>query len=105
MALKILSFVLLANILIAGCASTSQVRQASESEYEIRTYEVFGMDCPGCHDGVEKIVNKVPGVVDSKANWEAAKIEITLEKGADPGDPAIFDAIRKANFTPGKRLR
>jgi len=105
MTLKGFYIAIWAMILFAGCASTSRVAKTSEATFEIRTYEVFGMDCPGCHDGVEKIINKIPGVVDSRANWEEANIEIKIAKGSDPDDRAIFDAIKKANFTPGKRIR
>jgi copper chaperone CopZ len=72
---------------------------------EIRIYEVFGMDCPGCHGGVEKLVNKIPGVLDSKANWKKKQIVVRIWRGEEASDEAIFDAIRRANFTPGKRTK
>ena len=72
---------------------------------EVRLYEVFGMDCPGCHGGLENLINKVPGVKASKANWEKQQLQVAIEPGAEVSDQAIYDAIKQANFTPGKRLR
>ena len=77
----------------------------SNENIETRIYEVFGMDCPGCHGGVEKLVNKIPGVIDSGANWEKKQIVVRIRRGEEISDEAIFDAIRRANFTPGKRTK
>lgn len=96
-------FVLLAFII--GCASGSQVRIAdSWDDYEIRVYEVYGMDCPGCHGGVEKHVNRIPGVHDSAADWEKAELRVAVSREAALDDNDIYDAIKKANFTPGDRI-
>ncbi len=72
---------------------------------EIRIYEVFGMDCPACQGGVEKLVNKIPGVLDSEANWNKKQILVRILEGEEVSDEAIFNAIRRANFTPGKRTK
>jgi copper chaperone CopZ len=63
------------------------------------------MDCPGCHGGVEKLVNKIPGVQGSRANWEKKELVVYLDPGNDVSDEDILSAIREANFTPGKRLQ
>ena len=91
-------------LFLIGCASINQLQNDSVEKYEIRVYEVYGMDCPGCHDGVENLVNKVPGVHNSEADWENAKLEVAVKPGSDLPDEAIFDAVKKANFTPGKRI-
>lgn len=104
MKLRRYPIILLALLISIGCASTSKLQSDSIEKYEIRIYEVFGMDCPGCHDGVEKLVNKVPGVHDSEAYWEKARLEVTVKTGSELPDEAIFDAVKKANFTPGKRI-
>jgi cation transport ATPase len=62
------------------------------------------MDCPGCHGGLEKLVNRVPGVLESRANWEEKRLQVRLRQGTDLKDEDIFEAIKRANFTPGKRL-
>jgi len=72
---------------------------------EIRVYEVFGMDCPGCQGGVEKLVKKIPAVQDAKADWQKKEIVITVRPESVLDDKDVLDAIRRANFTPGKRLK
>ena len=92
--------------LAVGCGSgRNSFEKYLENGNEIRVYEVFGMDCPGCHDGLENLVNKIPGVADSKANWEKQIIQVALNATTDVSDQSVFDAIKKANFTPGKRVR
>ncbi|MEE8377261.1 MAG: heavy metal-associated domain-containing protein [Candidatus Aminicenantaceae bacterium] len=76
---------------------------ASPKGLETRVYQVLGMDCPGCHGGVEKLINKIPGVFDSKANWKKKQIVVRIQKEGEVSDESIFEAIRRANFTPGKR--
>ena len=104
MKLRLTYLFLLAVIFILGCASTKQTMDGTIANSEIRVYEVFGMDCPGCHDGVENLVNKVRGVKGSEANWEKAKIEVAVQPDSNLTDEAIYEAIKKANFTPGKRM-
>ena len=72
---------------------------------ETRVYEVFGMDCPGCHGGIEKQINAVDGVMDSRADWTKQEIMIVLDQEHMPTEDELFAAIRKANFTPGKRIK
>ncbi len=93
-------------LFFSGCLSEKAKPALNSTEnIEIRIYEVFGMDCPGCQGGVEKLVNKIPGVLDSKANWKKKQIVVRIRKGEEVSDEAIFEAIRKANFTPGKRTK
>lgn len=89
-----------------GCNSQQQTQTAeSVAEAQTRIYEVFGMDCPGCHGGLEKLVKKIPAVQDARANWITKQIVITLKPGAQLNDEDIYDAIKRANFTPGKRIK
>ena len=88
-----------------GCATTEQGTTAAVADgSEIRVYEVFGMNCPGCHGGVEKLVKKIPAVQDAKANWQKKELAVTIRSGGELDDKDVLDAIRRANFTPGKRL-
>jgi len=90
---------------LIGCgSSTIDLAKYEQQGYEIRTYEVFGMDCPGCHGGLEKLVNGIDGVSNSRANWEKQKLVVIIAPGAQVSDERIFEAVRRANFTPGKRL-
>ncbi len=70
-----------------------------------RVYEVFGMNCPGCHGGLEKLVKKISAVKEAKANWQKKQLVVTTRPEAELNDEDIYDAIRRANFTPGKRLK
>ena len=92
-------------IQLLGCATTgSDFADLIAEGSEIMIYEVFGMDCPGCHGGLENLVNKIPGVRTSKANWDKQQLQVVLHPNAEVDDNAIYDAIKRANFTPGKRL-
>jgi cation transport ATPase len=71
---------------------------------EIRVYEVFGMDCPGCHGGLEKLVKKIPAIQQAEANWQKKQLMVSVRPGAELSDEDIYDAIRRANFTAGKRI-
>lgn len=70
-----------------------------------RVYEVFGMDCPGCHGGLEKLVKKIPAVKDAQANWEKQQLAVIVRPGTELNDEDIYDAIERANFTSGERLQ
>jgi hypothetical protein len=89
-----------------GCGSTRpDISETAGENNEIRVYEVFGMDCPGCHGGLEKLVNEIPDVVTSKANWEKQRLQVVLIPDSSIDDSIILSAIEKANFTAGKRLQ
>ncbi|MBD3331774.1 hypothetical protein GF356_02895 [candidate division GN15 bacterium] len=90
----------------AGCGSNRKsLEELAGDEDEIRVYEVFGMDCPGCHGGVEDLVNRVDGVVASEANWEQQRLTVVVSRSAEVTDRKIFEAIKLANFTPGERVQ
>ena len=82
--------------------NTPKEEPAKES---VRVYEVFGMDCPGCHGAVNKLIEKIAGVQKSEADWVKKRLTITLKPGAQVADDDVYDAIKRANFTPGKRIR
>ncbi len=89
-----------------GCNSTEQdFAIESMEKSEIRVYEVFGMNCPGCHGGLEKLVKKISAVQGAEANWQKKQLVVTMRPEAELNDEDIYDAIRRANFTPGKRLK
>lgn len=95
-------------LLVVGCENSNQdINQDvfGSDKGEIRIYEVFGMDCPGCQSGLEKLVNKIPGIEASQASWKEKRLSVILKEGASIEDEEIYDAIRRANFTHGKRLK
>jgi len=89
-----------------GCNATDKgLTVKSMEESETRVYEVFGMNCPGCHGGLEKLVKKIPAIQESEANWQKKQLVVTMRPEAELNDEDIYDAIRRANFTPGKRIK
>jgi copper chaperone CopZ len=89
-----------------GCGTDARdVTVDPAGEPESRVYEVFGMDCPGCHGGLEKLIEKIPAVRQAEANWQKKQVVVTVRVGAELKDEDVYDAIKRANFTPGKRIK
>ncbi len=90
---------------IAGCATDKAIAPGvAKQDIETRVYEVFGMNCPGCHGGLVKLVRKIHGVESAQANWKTKQLTVNIHKNISVNNDAVFDAIRRSNFTPGKRL-
>lgn len=89
---------------LAGCASGPAVDSGTAvPDGSTRVYEVFGMDCPGCHSGLENLLTAIPGITSAKAEWERKIVTVHVSGDPEVSDDAIAAAIRKANFTPGQR--
>jgi copper chaperone CopZ len=101
----VISLICLSAFLISCASKNTKPVIDSNENTEIRTYKVFGMDCPGCQSALEKLINKIPGVLDSEANWKEKQVIVRIQKGAEVNDDDIFDAIQRANFTPGERIK
>ena len=86
-------------------ADQSVMTEPSDQDAEIRIYEVFGMDCPGCHGALEKLVEKIEAVQQAEANWKEKQLAVTVRPDAELNDEDIYDAIRRANFTVGDRIQ
>ncbi len=107
---RLVLLVLLAGLTVAGLTGCASVRpdinlSSLPEGYETRVYEVFGMDCPGCHGGVEKLVKKIPNVLQAQANWKKQRLTVYVGPNSELKDDSVYDAIRQANFTVGKRLK
>jgi copper chaperone CopZ len=107
---KLISTICVALIITSsfiGCSANKTAVQETTTKQEIQTriYEVFGMDCPGCHGGISKLIMKIEGVESAKANWTTKQLIVNVYKNSSVDDSAIFDAIKDANFTPGKRVQ
>jgi copper chaperone CopZ len=97
-------FALVVGIQVSGCSSSkASFSDLAGEGSEIRVYEVFGMDCPGCHGGLENLVNEIPGVRASQANWEQQLLRVALDPAVEVDDDTIHNAIKRANFTSGRR--
>jgi len=90
--------------LLGGCSSAPEPETAPEIGTFI-TFEVFGMDCPGCHGGLENLALAIPGVSTAQASWEEKTLVLGVETGAKVTDEQVQDAIDRANFTAGERLK
>ena len=91
---------------MSGCATTGpSIAKESYKDSEIRIYEVFGMDCPACASGLDKLVEKIPAVKKSEANWNDKQLVVIVQPGEQLQDEDIFNAIKRSNFTPGKRIK
>ena len=89
-----------------GCNSAEQDLVIESMEASgTRVYEVFGMNCPGCHGGLEKLVKKIPTVQEAQANWQKKQLVVIVRPEVELDDKDVYDAIRRANFTPGKRIK
>jgi len=63
--------------------------------------KVDGMSCASCVSRVERVVKKVPGVLDASVNLATGKAAFTYLAGV-ADIPAVAEAIRKAGFEPGE---
>ena len=89
-----------------ACSSTNNtVREDTSANYETRIYEVFGMDCPGCESGLGNLIDKIEAVHSSTASWKDKRLIVKVKSGETLNDEDIFQAIKDANFTAGKRIR
>ncbi|MBC8376885.1 MAG: heavy-metal-associated domain-containing protein [FCB group bacterium] len=104
---KLIVILVIVAILLMSCGSKpeSALPEAWADRGEIRVYEVFGMDCPGCHGGLEKQLNALEGVADSKADWTSQQVMVLIDSGVEVSDANIHEGMKRANFTPGKRLK
>ncbi|MHC4288084.1 MAG: cation transporter [Planctomycetota bacterium] len=93
-------------VCMQGCDTSEQNQTAvSLQDPNARVYEVLGMNCPACHGGLEKLVKKVPGIKEAQANWQKKQLIVIVDPNAEVEDEAIYDAIKRANFTPGQKLQ
>jgi copper chaperone CopZ len=97
--------VMLPVTVLAADTGTDSTAVSDSLNSQVMIYEVFGMDCPGCHGGIENLVNKIPGIIKSEANWEKQELMIWVDPEKSVKDEAILDAIERANLTPGERIK
>jgi hypothetical protein len=105
-------FLLLMLFCVFGCNETTKdvttgngLAAKTNETSETRVYEVFGMDCPGCHEGLENLVKKIPAIQGAKANWINKQLTVAILPGSELNDEDVYDAIRRANLTPGKQAK
>ncbi|MCH7612932.1 MAG: cation transporter [Candidatus Marinimicrobia bacterium] len=84
-------------------SDSSTVQTVTDKPTQV-VYQIFGMDCPGCHGGVEKLLKKINGIKSAKANYLKQEVFLVLEPDSKLDEKAVREAIEAANFTMGKRI-
>lgn len=90
--------------MLIGCATSEQALEPEKGTTET-AYEVYGMDCPGCHGGFEKNLVKIPGVEKASANWKRKTVTLLVSEGNSVEREEILKAAEDSNFTLGERVR
>ncbi|MDO9599322.1 MAG: heavy metal translocating P-type ATPase [Azoarcus sp.] len=90
-----------ATVTAAPAVSFAQLATAVEKAgYEVRrdalTLDIEGMSCAACVGRVEKVLRRVPGVVEANVNLAARRASIETA-GAVPV-AALIEAVKKAGF-------
>jgi copper chaperone CopZ len=80
------------------------IAENDTTQNKVVCYEVFGMDCPGCQSALEKQVKKIDSVADAKASFKEKQVVIEMKPGVKVSEDEIKKRIKKANFTPGKKI-
>lgn len=88
--------------LLQGCATTVSTASSEEDGRPMITHSVYGMDCPGCHGGLEKNLEKIPGVADAAANWKQQTVTLYLASSDSVTYDQIKQAVENSNFTLGE---
>lgn len=88
----------------AKSSETSQAQPTTlnKTVQDTLYYEVFGMDCPGCHSMLEKHINKLSSVQESKADWVKQQVAVVVKADSVLNENVLNQAVENANFTPGK---
>jgi copper chaperone CopZ len=94
----------LAIVPLIGCTTSQQARNPQSGGEQV-TYVVYGMDCPGCHGGVEKNLKKIPGIVDASANWKQKTVTLMLAPDEPVDDSVLKKAVTDCNFTLGEKVQ
>lgn len=92
------------NIQAAQNSYEFTLKASSEATSTSARFEVFGMGCPGCHEGLEKQLKELPQVIEATANWEKKEVSIQLMPCTALRYQDFREAVEKANLTPGERL-
>jgi len=84
--------------------SESKAVKTIKHETSSAVFQVFGMDCPGCHGGVEKLLVKIDGIHSAEADYIKKEVKLVLDNSITLDVNKVKKAVEAANFTLGKRL-
>jgi len=87
---------------VSGEADLAAVRQAIEKAgfsvpVEACTLDIGGMTCASCSARVEKVLGKVPGVLDASVNLATEQATLQLAQGTSAA--ALIAAVERAGYT------
>ncbi len=63
---------------------------------QVLTLNVSGMDCAACAPGIEKSVERVPGVLSARVDFEHARATVVTDGKADPR--AVVASVKSAGY-------
>lgn len=69
---------------------------------KVMEISVTGMTCPFCAYGIEKKLNKLPGVEKAQVNLDEKKARVVMKPGQQVNERKVRKTIIDAGFTPGK---
>src|SRR5699024_10957718 len=64
------------------------------------TYRVYGMDCPSCAATIEKGLDRLPYIIDSKINYNTEKLQISMENNYSSEE--IEKLLKQLGFTSAR---
>ena len=90
-----------ATVTAAPAVGFAQLAEAvAKAGYEVRRdaldFDIEGMSCAACVGRVEKVLKRVPGVVDASVNLAARSAHVETAGGVAPA--ALIEAVKKAGF-------
>jgi copper chaperone CopZ len=88
----------LPGLLLVG-ALMFALRAALAGPLEVKQ-TVYGMDCAPCAYGVQKSLEKLPGVESAKVSLNTGVVDIRLKPGNDVTLEKIQEVIKAAGFEP-----
>lgn len=91
------------SLLASGQSSGNQTEITGKQQADTLQFSVYGMDCPGCAQGLEKQVNKLGTVKNSSADWRKQLLEVVVYKDSLLRIEALNERVNKANFTLDKK--
>lgn len=92
------------SLLAAGQSSEKNTALAEKTQQaDTLRFSVYGMDCPGCAEGLEKQVNKLSTVKASQADWRKQLLEVVVLDDSLLRIGDLNERVKNANFTLDKK--
>jgi Cu+-exporting ATPase len=66
------------------------------------TYQIGGMECPNCAMILERLEDKLPGVLLAEASYHKARLVVEYDEGL-LDEARLAEAIRRLGYQPTPR--